>query len=122
MRLRHILLAAALAVPLANCTTVASGLSSVATSLSSSTPAQVTTLAQAVQAADLITKAVDVYVKTGNPNVATLKELQALSNAVNAALVSLNTAAQNGQSLVYDSFNAALSAFTAYSTASGVSS
>lgn len=120
MRLRHIALIAVLslplAVPLADCSTVAN----IATQLSSATPAQATTLAEALQAAKLATDAVDVYVRSANPNRATLAELQTLNEGLHNALVTLEMANANGQSLAMASFNAALTAFNAYSTSQGI--
>jgi hypothetical protein len=93
----------------------------VAQATSSSTPSQVTTLAEAEQGAKLVTDAVDVYVNTASPDRAVLVELKSLSDGVHAAIVSLEAANAKGQSLVYGSFNAALSAFNAYTTAQGIS-
>lgn len=108
-------------IVLTGCTTLGSVVSTISDNITSSTPSQVETLAAAEQAATLVTNAVDVYVKNGNANRAVLVELQALSNGVHAALVSLETTQKNGGSLVYGGFNAALDAFSAYSTKTGVS-
>ena len=114
-----IVLVAALA--LTGCTSVAQLAATVAQATSSSTPSQVTTLAEAEQGAKLVTDAVDVYVNTASPDRAVLVELKSLSDGVHAAIVSLEAANAKGQSLVYGSFNAALSAFNAYTTAQGIS-
>lgn len=118
--MRKIALALVLILPLAGCTSVASLVSSTAASMSSTTPTEVRTLAEAEQAATLVTKAVDLYVRTGHPSRATLLELKALSDGVHAAIVELDQAQKNGKSLTYDSVNAALLAFSAYSTAKGI--
>jgi hypothetical protein len=109
-----------LALGLSGCASVASGITTVVQSVSSSTPTQVTTLADAVSAATLVTQAVDVYVNTASPNKATLLELQTLNNGVHAALVSLEAANTANQSLAIAAFNAALTAFSSYATAVGV--
>ena len=120
--LRRLPLAVALSAALiaSGCTTLASAVSTVAQNVSSSTPTQVTTFADATAAADLVTRAVDVYVNTGNPSRATLLEIQALSNSVHAAFLDLQAANDKGQSLVFASFNASLSAFNAYATSQGI--
>lgn len=119
--MKKFLLAIALVSGLGGCTTMAQMTSSIASSLSSSTPSQVNTLAAATQSATLITLAVDTYVKSGTPNRATLLELQALSNAVHSALTELRSAELSGRSLTFDSFNAAIDAFNSYATTEGIS-
>lgn len=106
-----------LAQPLAGCSTVAN----IATELSSQTPGQVTTLAEALQAATLVTNAVDLYVNTASPSRATLLELQFLNNSLHTALTNLQAANAAGQSLAMASFNEALRAFNSYATSRGVS-
>jgi len=120
MKIRIFIAAAALALatPLAGCATVAN----IATELSSSTPAQVTTLAEALQAATLVTNAVDIYVNTANPSRAVLLQLQALNNGLHTALVNLQAANAANQSLLMASFNEALGAFRSYATSRGVES
>lgn len=103
------------------CTSLASGIASVATSMSSSTPSQVTTLADAVQAADTVTKLADTYVTSGvTISKAQLVQIQALSNGVHTALVNLEAANAAHQSLVFDAFNAALAAYNSYATTQGI--
>lgn len=103
------------------CTSIASGVASIATNLSSSTPSQVTTLADAVQAADTITKLADTYVTSGvTISKAQLLQMQALSNGVHTALVALEAANSAGQSLDYAAFNAALAAYNSYATTAGI--
>lgn len=89
-------------------------------SLTNQTASQVTTLADAEQAATLATKAVDVYVNSTTPDRATLTELKALNDGVHAALDNLLAAQAAGGSLTFASFNAALSAFDAYADSAGV--
>lgn len=118
MKMKTFLLAAALgiAVPLGACQT----LTQVATSFSTSTPKQVNTLAEALQAATLATLAVDAYVNATNPNRATLLELQTLNNSLHTALTNLQAANATGQSLAMASFNEALAAFRSYAANRGV--
>lgn len=118
MKLRILIAAAAIA--LAGCTTTAQVAGNIGQALSSSTPSQVSTLADAVQAATLCTNAVDLYVNASGPSRATLLELQSLNDAVHKALTDLQAANAKGQSLVFATFNEALAAFQAYSSAKGV--
>lgn len=115
--------AALLCVPLlTGCTSIASMVSSVATSLSSSTPTQVTTLADAVQAATLVTQATDTYINSGvTISKAQLQEIAMLSDALHTALDALEAANAAGKSLDYAAFNAALEAYESYATNEGIS-
>lgn len=108
-------------IGLSGCTTVASGVANIAATVAGSTPQQATTLSQAVQTATLVTKAADLAVNTGKLSHATLLELNSLSDGVHAALTNLEAANSAGQSLNFASFNAALSAWNAYTTANGIS-
>jgi len=105
---------------LGGCTTIAAGIANVAATVTSSTPMQVTTLGEAIQASDLLTKAADVAVNTGKLNKATLQEINALSDGLHAALVNLEAANAAGKNLDFAAFNAALSAYNAYLTANAV--
>jgi len=118
--MRKIALALVLIIPLAGCTSVASFVASTAATMSSTTPTEVKTLAEAEQAATLVTRAVQLYVENGNPSRATLLEIKALSDGVHAAILELDAAQRTKKSLVFDSFNAALAAFNAYATAQGI--
>ncbi len=115
---RMLLIAGALALALSagGCTTVASGLADVATSLSSSSPAQVQTYAEATAAADLATRTVDLAVNNVKFSKATLTELQALNDSLHDAWSKLKAANDAGQSLSFAAFNAALSAYQTYRT------
>lgn len=92
----------------------------VATNLSTITPSQVSTLAAADLAADLLVKAGKVTVDTGKLDAATLTELQALRIGVRTALDGLHADQAAGHSLAFGSFNAALDAYNAYSAAKGL--
>lgn len=121
--MKRLILALALCAPLAlsaGCTTIASGLSSIATNISSTTPTEVKTLADAERVATLVTRAATVAVNTGKLNKGQLNQIRALSNGVYAALDDLHTAQKNGASLVYVSFNAAMDAWNAYNTQQGI--
>lgn len=115
------ILAIALVLPLSACTSVAEFAATTATNLSTSTPVQVTTYADATLAATLATKAVKLAVDTHKFDKATLIELSALNDAVHAAWLDLKTDNDAGKSLVFGSFNAALSAYNAYATTEGIS-
>lgn len=119
-RLQTIAAAFLLLAGTSGCTTVAKVTAEVATNLSSSTPVQVTTYAAATQAATLATKAVTLAVDVHKFDKATLVELSALNDAVHAAWLDLKTVNDNGGSLAFGSFNAALDAFNAYATTKGV--
>lgn len=107
---------------LGGCASVASFVASSATSLSSATPSQVTTLAEAVQAADLVTKGVDVYITSGAPiTKGQLQQVQIMNNVLHGALGDLLAANAAGKSLDYAAFNAALNAYQAYATTVGIS-
>lgn len=108
------------ALAIAGCADVAQVVGSTAQELSSSTPAQVRTLSEALQAATIATNAVDVYVNGANPDMATLLELQTLNDGLHTALVNLRAANANNQSLLLGLFNESLRAFQAYSTNKGI--
>lgn len=114
----------ATSVLLSGCTDVGSGLSSVAVSLTSKTPTQAQTVAEATQAVTLVERGLDLYVQNGNPPRAVLLELQILVPAVHNALVAVQGANRTGNSAAaaaaLASFNEALAALTAYQTLSGV--
>ena len=120
MKLIKTALSIALTITLMNCADLAQVAGQTAQTLSSSTPSQVKTLADALQAATLATQAVDLYVNTANPSRATLLELQALNEGLHSALVQLQAANAANQSLALAVFNAALTAFNAYATVTGV--
>lgn len=111
-----------LILSLCGCTTLASGVAGIATSLSSETPSQVTTLAEADLAADTLVKLSTVAVDTGKLDAGELNELQALRTGVRAALDQLHTANAAGQSLTFASFNAAMTAYKAYAVTEGIQS
>lgn len=114
----------ATSVLLSGCTSVGSGLSSVAVSLTSKTATQAKTVAEATQAVTLVERGLDLYVQNGNPPRAVLLELQILVPAVHNALVAVQGANRAGNSAAaaaaLASFNEALAALTAYQTLSGV--
>jgi hypothetical protein len=113
--------AACIAVALSGCASIAQFASGVATSLSSSSPSQVSTYADATNAAILATKTVDLAVTTLTLSKATLTELQTLNDGLHAAWLQLKAANDAGQSLDYAAFNAALAAYQSYKTSQGIS-
>lgn len=118
--MKRLALAVALSLSLTGCVSLASGIANIAASVTSSTPSQVTTLSEAIQTATLATRAADVAVNTGKLSHATIIEINSLSDAIHAALGDLETANSQGKSLTFSSFNAALSAWNAYTTANAV--
>ncbi len=113
-------LVAAFTLTVGGCTSLASGVTDLAGSFTSSSPSQVTVYGDATLAADIATRTVDLAVKTGKLDRATLLELQTLNDAVHAAWVKLKAANDAGQSLSFASFNAALAAFQSYRTSTGI--
>ncbi len=124
--MRKILVAAAVTfgLVLGGCNSVGSGLSNVAVALSTKTPTQAKTVAEATQAVTLVERALDLYVQNGNPPRAVLAELQILVPAVHNALVKVEDANRAGNSAAVAAalavFNESLSALTAYQTLQGV--
>lgn len=110
----------ALSIALGGCTSTAQVGGNIAQTLSTATPEQARTLAEATQAATLATRAVDLYVNTANPNRATLEQLNVLNERVHSTLTNLQAANAAGQSLAIAAFNEAFSAFVAYSNVKGV--
>lgn len=110
----------ALALTAAGCADFAQGVSGIAQDLSTSTPAQVTTYAEATAAADLGTRTVDLVVLTGKLDTDTLSELSKLNDDVHSAWLKIKAAKDAGQSLTFAAFNAALSAYTSYRTSQGI--
>lgn len=111
--MKMLIRAAALALavmPLCACTPALAP----AVELTTVTPAQVKTLAQAEQAATIATRAVTIYVATAKPDKATAQKIGELSDALHSALTRLEADRRAGRSLVFDGFNAALSALRAY--------
>lgn len=102
------------------CASLASFTANTAANLSSSTPSQVSTLADAILVADTITRLGTVAVDTNTLDIATLTEAQALRAGIRAALDNLVADHAQGKSLVFASFNAALKAYKAYATEKGI--
>lgn len=102
------------------CADLASFTANTATYLSSATPAQATTLQEAVTAADLVTRLTKTAVDTNRLDRGTLVELQALRAGVRAALDTLIAADAAGHALDMSAFNAALEAWRAYATQKGI--
>lgn len=118
--LAALLLVFACSTGLTGCVSVGQGLAELGASVSNETPTQVTTLAEAYQAARLITIAATTAVDTGKLNEATLLGLQNVRGAVRAALDTLNDAHMRGENLNFAAIDAALTAYRAYTTAKGI--
>ena len=101
MLLKHLLFASALStgLVLGGCTTVAQWTTEIAQGLSSSTPTQVTTYADAVLAIDTFTRLADTAVLSGKLSQANLATLSDIRTKVRAAYETLKAANAAGQSL-----------------------
>ena len=121
MKLRHAIALIAL-TSLGGCGTTLSGL---AVSLTSPSPTQVKTLAEAEQASTVAENALDIYVNSGAANQATLAEIKTLVTDLHTELKKFEAANSAGNSVAVqaevDAFNAALSALNGYKTLQGVS-
>lgn len=102
------------------CTTIAQWTADTAQSLSSSTPTQVNTLADAEIAAKGVHQLIDQAAKSGKLSRAQLTTLNTINEAVNKAMTDLEAANAAGQSLTYAALNEALSQWVSYSTANGI--
>lgn len=124
--MKSILLPAALVLALTGggCTTVASTVAAVTTSLSTASPTQAKTVAEAAQATKIIEDGLDAYVTTGHPSKAILDELNVLVPALHSTLVAAENAQSNGNSAAIAAglaaFNEALAAVQGYETKQGV--
>ncbi len=127
MRLKTLVagLALAAAFSLSGCTWFSSAVSDVVVATSGASPTQAKTVAEAAQATTLAEKALDLYVKNGNPSPAVLSELSVLVPAVHNALVKAEQANSSGNSaltaIALAAFNEALAAYNSYATLQGVS-
>lgn len=81
---------------------------------------QANTLAEAINLDTVAARAVTVYVQTGNPNRATLIQLQTDARIVHDALVTLEQANAAGMNLNFTVVNAAYRAFYDYAIGHGV--
>lgn len=118
MRLTPLIIA--LALTTGGCATVAKDVVNTVQALSSASPTQASTLADAQLAYKVAATAVDVYVTTGQPNRAVLTELLNLNEGVHNALLALEKANTNNQSILIAAFNEAYKAFTSYGVSVGV--
>ena len=102
------------------CLDTAQFLTNTATELSSSTPAQVTTYAEATQAAKLLTDAVDLLVNTSHLDKDTLTEFALINDTVHDAWLKLKDDKDHGRSLTFGAINGALDLYRTYATSKGV--
>lgn len=116
--MKRFLIAAALSCAMltAGCQTVGNLVQTTTTA----SPKQATTLAGAVQLADLATVATDKYVTAGMPSRAVLLKLQSLRAEVRKAVDNLVAANAAGQSLTFAAVNSAYAAFQSYAVTNGV--
>ena len=110
-------LAAALMLPLYACGTTPVD---IVQNLTTSTPVQVTTYADATAAADLVTRTADLAVATGKLPSSVLDAIGSYSDKVHSEWLKLKAAKDAGQSLAFQAFQDALSAFESYRTAQGI--
>jgi PBP1b-binding outer membrane lipoprotein LpoB len=108
------------ALALGGCTTTAQVAANVAQSLSSSTPSQVTTLAEAQLGATTFTKLSDAAVNSGKLSRDQLNTVNDISEKVHKALTDLETANANGQSLTFAAINESLNLWRSYATSQGI--
>lgn len=118
--MKRLIVVAALSLSLSGCVGLAAGVANIAATVTSSTPQQVTTLGDAIQASTLLTRAVDLAVNTGKLPKPVLLEINALSDGLHAALISLESDNAAGKNLDFAAFNAALKAYNAYLTANAI--
>lgn len=100
-------------------------LSSLAVSLTSASPTQAKSVAEAEQVTTLAEQALDLYVQNGNPSQPVLAELKILVPALHNALKQVEAANMAGNSAsaaaALAAFNQALAALNSYKTNQGVS-
>lgn len=122
-RYKHVMIGAAVAVLIttSGCTTVAQWTADTAQSLSSSTPTQVSTLADAEIAAKGVHQAISLAANSGKMTRAQLGTLGTVNDNLNKAMTDLETANANGQSLAFAALNEVLAQWISYSTAQGIS-
>lgn len=106
---------------LGGCTAI----SNLAVSLTSASPTQAKSVAEAEQVTTLAEQALDLYVQNGNPSQPVLAELKILVPALHNALKQVEAANTAGNSAsaaaALAAFNQALAALNSYKTNQGVS-
>lgn len=120
MRIVRLALVAGILLATPGCTAIAAWTAGVAQNLSSSTPSQVTTYADAVVVVDAFTKTADAYVQTGKATPTQLDAIDAISDKVHDAFTKLKAANAAGQSLDFAALNAALALWSSYTTQQGI--
>lgn len=90
------------------------GCARVPAALTTQTPAQVTTLAEAEEAATIAVDAADAYVKSGASTPAQRATIRQLAGVIGSDALALQQARDTGQPLVFGAINAALSNFATF--------
>lgn len=112
------------AVSLSGCTTFREAVGDVATSSTTTSPAQAKTLAEAIQFTASAERLLSVYVSSGAASRPVLDQLEILVPAVHAALKKAEAAQAAGNSpllaAALASFNEALTALNQYKSAKGI--
>lgn len=99
---------------------VAASVSSAAGKVAGPAPGQALTLKDALILGAAAEEATKFAIDNVHMSHSVLVELNALNDAVHAAMTDLVTANGNGQALNFEAFNAALQAFNAYGLANGI--
>lgn len=123
--MKHLLLAASLALCLGGCANERQAVADVISSQTTSSPAQAKTLAEAIQMTTVVEYSLDLVVQSGVTPPAVIDELKILVPVVHNALKKAEAAQAAGNSpLVAASltaFNEAFAALAAYKAQKGVS-
>lgn len=123
--MKRFILAALLTItPLTGCAELRQGAADVATSSTTSSPAQAKTLADAIKLTTIAEHSLDLVVTSGLTPPAVLDELKILVPAVHNALKKAEDAQRNGNSplvaVALASFNEALTALNTYKATKGI--
>lgn len=114
MRLTVIAAIAAVCLSLAGCGSLISAGITAGGQAAPAVPNQVTSIAEAEQAATLITKATQAYVDNAKLTKAQLVQISADSDALHSAITTLESQNGQGVALNFAAVNAALAAWNTY--------
>lgn len=107
------------ALAISGCASLPQTAGQIGQSLSTASPKQAATLADALQLATIATDAATVYVQTAKPSQAIKDEMSRLNEQVHTVLANLQAANARGESLTFAVFNEAYAAFMAYAASKG---